>query len=348
MTPFELDIAAQGAAIRRATEHYRAGAGADILAAARDLAGAGPVAFVGMGSSLSASLPAVAIAARTRAAMAFEAGEVLHYGIDALAPGSTVVLTSQSGRSAETLALAERLRAGGRHRIVAVTNDPASPLAACADVTLPILAGDEATVATKTYVTTTVVLGALAAALAGMHAERGLPDPAVAAAVERIGADLTIADGAADDLRDVSSLAVIARGPAFAAADYGALIAKETIALAAQPFPGGSFRHGPMEIAGPAVGAIVLAPTGRTTRLATGLAGELAALGSPVWLITDDATPAPAPTDRLRVTTLPAVDEAATPLTMSVPIQRLAAAMARARGRVPGVLLRSQKVTDRE
>jgi hypothetical protein len=33
---------------------------------------------------------------------------------------------------------------------------------------------------------------------------------------------------------------------------------------------------------------------------------------------------------------------------MSVPIQRLAADLARRRGRTPGVLLRSQKVTDRE
>ena len=142
--------------------------------------------------------------------------------------------------------------------------------------------------------------------------------------------------------------AVIARGPALAAADYGALIFKETVALPAQPFRGGSFRHGPMEIGGPAVGVVMLAPTGRTHGLCIAMAQEIAPLGSPVWLIGDDATALPPATDRLRVTTLPAVDEAETPLTMSVPIQRLAAAMARARGREPGVLLRSQKVTDRE
>jgi glucosamine--fructose-6-phosphate aminotransferase (isomerizing) len=170
----------------------------------------------------------------------------------------------------------------------------------------------------------------------------------VVAALDAIAATPSIADGAAAAFADVTSLAVIARGPALAAADYGALICKETIALAAQPFAAGSFRHGPMEMSGPAVGAIVMAPTGRTHALCIGMAQEIAALGSPVWLLVDDATAPPPATDRLRVTTLPAVDEADTPLTMSVPIQRLAAAMARARGRVPGVLLVSQKVTDRE
>ena len=70
--------------------------------------------------------------------------------------------------------------------------------------------------------------------------------------------------------------------------------------------------------------------------------------GSPTWLIGDDGSPLPTGTDRSWVTTLPAIDEAYAPLTMSVPIQRLAADLARRRGRTPGVLLRSQKVTDRE
>ena len=118
--------------------------------------------------------------------------------------------------------------------------------------------------------------------------------------------------------------------------------------MPAECLAGGSFRHGPLEIAGPEVGMVILAPTGRTRDLCVRLAQETAESGSPTWLIGDVAGAMPAGTDRLRVTTLPAVDEAYAPLTMSVPIQRLAAVLARERGRVPGVLLRSQKVTDRE
>ena len=347
MTPFELDIAAQGAALRGTIAHY-AGSGAADLRAARTLAEDSPVAFIAMGSSLSAAYPAAALLAGTRSVVVLEAGELLHYGIDDLARGTAAIVVSQSGRSVETLAVAERLRGRPGARIVAVTNDPASPMAACADVVLPILAGEEATVATKTYLTTVLVLGALARSLVGGSTADALPGPGLAAAIDAITGEAAIADGAAADFAGVGSLAVIARGPALAAAGYGALIVKETVALAAQPFAGGAFRHGPMEIAGPLVGVVMLAPTGRTHGLSIGMAQEIAALGSPVWLIGDDGTALPPATDRLRVTTLPAVDEAETPLTMSVPIQRLAAAMARARGRVPGVLLRSQKVTDRE
>ena len=94
-----------------------------------------------------------------------EAGELLHYGMGAIRPDALVVLVSQSGRSVETVAVAARLRAAGHPRIVVVTNDEASPMASAADVVLPMLAGDEATVATKTWVTTFSVLGLLARAL---------------------------------------------------------------------------------------------------------------------------------------------------------------------------------------
>jgi fructoselysine-6-P-deglycase FrlB-like protein len=173
------------------------------------------------------------------------------------------------------------------------------------------------------------------------------PASLLPALVEVLGTDVN-AERLPAAFTGCPSLVVVARGPAIAAADYGALILKETAAIAAECLAGGSFRHGPMEIAGPDVGVVVLAPSGPTHELCVRLARDTAALGSPTWLIADDATSLPTTTDRLRVTTLPAVGEAYAPLTMSVPIQRLAARLARGRGREPGVLLRSQKVTDRE
>jgi glucosamine--fructose-6-phosphate aminotransferase (isomerizing) len=165
MTPFESDIAAQAATLDLLAAHYAA-TGADALDAARALAtGASSVVIVGMGSSRSAALPAVTTIGACLPADVREAGELLHYGMGAIRPDALVVLVSQSGRSVETLAVAERLRAAGHPRIVAVTNDPASPMASMADVVLPILAGDEATVSTKTWVTTFAVLGLLSRSL---------------------------------------------------------------------------------------------------------------------------------------------------------------------------------------
>jgi glutamine---fructose-6-phosphate transaminase (isomerizing) len=348
MTPFELDIGAQAQALERVLAHYTT-AGAMTLEASRQLAmGASDVAIVAMGSSRSAAMPAAETIGSSRPACVREAGELLHYGMDGLRPDTLVVLVSQSGRSVETVAVADRLRASGHRRLIAVTNDPSSPMAAVSDVVLPILAGDEATVATKTWTTTFAVLGLLARALADPASAL----PTVSSSVVRALATTVGVQGLAEDagaaMAGCSAVVVVGRGPALAAADYGALILKETAAIPAECLAGGSFRHGPLEIAGPAVGMVVLAPRGRTRDLCVRLAEETAGLGSPTWLVGDDDAGLPSTTDRLRVTTLPAVDEAYAPLTMSVPIQRLAAILARERGRVPGVLLRSQKVTDRE
>ncbi len=355
-TAFERDIAAQPDALRRVMAWYAADGGASLVAAGALAADTSQVMMVAMGSSLSAALPAVDRISGPRTATAHDAGELLHYGQDRIADDTVVVLVSQSGRSIETLTLAEHLRARGHARVIAVTNDPAGPLAELAAVTLPMLAGDEATVATKTYMTTFIVLHLLASALgtmgtkerpqlakAGTGIPANLPDQLTAVTERK-----DLASAAALAMGDCTSLAIVARGPTMSAADYGALIMKETAALSAQSLTGGAFRHGPLEISGPAVGMVVMAPSGPTRDLAIRLAQETSDYGSPTWLIGDDALALPPESDRLRVTTLPAVDEAFAPLLMSVPVQRLAAALARQRGRVPGVLLRSSKVTETE
>lgn len=348
MTAFELDIGAQAEALHRVSGHYLT-AGAASLDAARVAAhGASGVLLVGMGSSRAASLAVATTIGARWATQVHEAGELLHYGMHTVDPDALVVLVSQSGRSFETVAVGERLRDAGHRRIIAVTNDPLSPLARLAHVLLPIEAGDEATVSTKTWTTSFAVLTMLAATLTyDAEAVSVVPDPVLAAVRAACSAE-RLADDVADLLGTCAGLVVVARGPALAAADYGALILKETTAMPVECLAGGSFRHGPFELIGPGVGVIVLAPRGLTRELGVGLAQETAALGSPTWLISDDSGPLPEPAGRLSVTALPQVSEVWSALTLGVPLQRLAACLARTRGREPGVLLRSLKVTDRE
>src|SRR5207253_3161412 len=89
-------------------------------------------------------------------ARVWEAGEWLHYGPRELPAGALVVAISQSGESIETRTLAERV--AGRAPLVAVTNDPESRLARAAAVVLPMRAGVEEMIATKTYSNTVGVL----------------------------------------------------------------------------------------------------------------------------------------------------------------------------------------------
>ena len=111
-TVFERDIAAQPEALRDEAAWYT-GEGRERLQAARELAqGASRVVMVGMGSSAVAAIPAAILLAAHGTAYACEAGDLLHYGD--IPADAFVVVSSQSGRSVETLAVAERLAAQGQ------------------------------------------------------------------------------------------------------------------------------------------------------------------------------------------------------------------------------------------
>ena len=72
-----------------------------------------------------------------------------------------VVAVSQSGRSPDVVAVVEQARAAGRPTL-AVTNDPASPLAGAAELVLDLGAGEERSVAaTKTYTSSVLALAVL-------------------------------------------------------------------------------------------------------------------------------------------------------------------------------------------
>ena len=81
--------------------------------------------------------------------------------------GALVIGVSQSGQSPDIVAVVEAGRKQGALTL-AITNRPGSPLAAAAEHTLPLLAGEErAVAATKTYTAQLCALAMLSAALEG-------------------------------------------------------------------------------------------------------------------------------------------------------------------------------------
>ncbi len=348
MSAFNEDIRAQGAVLERVLAAY-AGPDGERLVAARLLLGQHPtVVLTGMGSSLAAARTAVhRLASAGIPTSAHEAGELLHYGIDDLPQDALVVLVSQSGRSAETVALAHQIRRSGRARLVAVADDLASPLAQEADVCLPLYVDGEATVSTKTFVSSLVVVNLLADAIAGpreafLEAARAARLPAL---VSSLGAQPGIAADAIKCLGGTETLVVVGRGPAYAAAEYGALILKETAAMPAEAMLGASFRHGPIELAGPRLGVIILAPDGATRALGLRLATDTAGWGSPTWVVTTGSGLQRIEAPGAVLTSLPPVPEPLAALPLAVTLQHFAAGLALARGREPGVLARASKVT---
>ena len=78
----------------------------------------------------------------------------------------------------------------------------------------------------------------------------------------------------------VAHSVILARGPARAAAEMGALTLKEAVGLPIESLQTAQFRHGPLELAGPDLAAIVIATEPETRDLDVGLAGRAGDAGS--------------------------------------------------------------------
>lgn len=117
-----------------------------------------------MGSSLNAAYPAwLRLAALSIPAIFVNAAELLHYGQNAIGPRALLWANSQSGRSVEVVRLLDALKGHRPAFQISMSNFLDSPMAQAADLAVPIHAGAEATVSTKTYLNMLAVLSLAAA-----------------------------------------------------------------------------------------------------------------------------------------------------------------------------------------
>lgn len=231
---FEAEIRQQPALWRRIAERDLASR------LARELEG--EIWFIGSGSSYFVSLLAALALLRTGLrAQALAASEAPFAA--ASIRGGTVVALSQSGRSGDVL---EALDALAPRRLIALTNDGGSPLAARSDLALDLEAGrEEAIPATKS------VSGMAAVAMLAASAVAGTLEPETAAL--RASAELVedwLQNDAAAALEAGRRIAarrdvvLLGRGFGVPIAHELALKIKEASYLHAEGFPAGEFRHG--------------------------------------------------------------------------------------------------------
>jgi glucosamine--fructose-6-phosphate aminotransferase (isomerizing) len=351
--PFIAEIAGQPDALRRAAE----GLGSQ-LPALRRLAGmarggersALPI-FTGMGSSYFACYPAVTeLAVSGTAALHVGTAELVHFRRGLLGPDTALIAVSQSGRSAELVRLAGELgESAARSLTVAVTNGLDNPLAAGADIALDTMAGDEVCPSTMTFAAALVVVAAVGAVLAGESAAevpaRLLAEAESAAvAIEELLAERSLADRLVECLGTRDAIVLLGRGASRAAAEMGALTLKEAVGLPAESLETGQFRHGPLEIAGPRLAALVIAVEPETLALDVGLTEELLAAGASVALVSREGD---GPAAALRVP-IGDISRALAPAVAIVPAQLLAWQLAVLGGREPGSFVLASKVTTRE
>jgi len=171
--------------------------------------------------------------------------------------GVPLIAISQSGHSPDLLSAAEEARARGAI-VIAVVNDVTSPLAALAEVVIPVHAGTESSVAaTKSFVCTLFALLHLVAEWsedAQLLATLGEAAGVLEAAAD---ADWT---GAVPLLRNAGEMLVLGRGPTLSIAGEAALKLKETSRLHAEAFSSAEVAHGPMTLVDAGQPVLVLAP----------------------------------------------------------------------------------------
>ena len=171
---------------------------------------------------------------------------VFSLGVGVVMDGAHVMLISQSGASEDLVRSAEGARAAGA-RVLAITNQPGSPVEKASDVTLPIGAGDERAVpATKTVCG---AIGAGMAALAALVPGYGARAKADAEKLEIASLHHPRADAVQAAFLRARHVYVIGRDTGYGAAIETALKLKECCAIHAEAYSASEVLHGPLQLA---------------------------------------------------------------------------------------------------
>jgi glutamine---fructose-6-phosphate transaminase (isomerizing) len=259
------------------------------------------------------------------------------YGTALQLKGQLFIAVSQSGRSPDLLQLTCAARTAGA-LTVALVNDEESPLADLAEVTLPLCAGPERSVAaTKSYLTALVAFLQLAA--------HWSDDPALHASVAAVPATLRAAAGldwfpALRSLEPARNMFVIGRGLGMGAALELALKFKETCRLHAEAFSAAEVSHGPLALAGPGFPVLALGQDDRSAPAFAELLTRLVGLGATVLVS------GPAPAGTIQLPSLTGLPAELAPLAAVQSFYLAAAQLARLRGLDPDVPPNLRKVTE--
>jgi len=340
--PYLKDILDQPRAL--AETHDRLCATKDLADIARRLGEGdfGRVVLTGMGSSHLGLVPLhLRLVEAGHAPVTVDSSELLHYGERLLTRGTLLVLLSQSGRSAEIVRLLDVVRGRGVVT-VGVTNTSGSPLAREASATVLTHAGDEATVACKTYLAAQMALAWLGEALTGGDLEGARDELAatIAGTAAYLASWRSHVEWLADRLDGVRAVYYAGRGPSIAAAGSAGLITKESTHRPSEGMSSAAFRHGPREMVDPAVFLLVFAGAERTRALNEALVADARSAGGRAFLAAEDA-----PDPALR---LPGVADAARPVVELLPVEMVTLALAALDGREAGRFERATKVTATE
>ena len=342
--PFIEDILSQPTALRDALSHYQAES-IEPLRLSLQNGDFNRIVLTGMGSSIYSAYPAwLTLLSQPTPAMYINAAELLHYGYESIDHKTLLWINSQSGYSVEIMRLLEKINSKGPAFQFSMTNNLDSPLAKKANLAIPIHAGDEATVSTKTFINMMAMLRLASVQLAGGDWQSLLQSMVKAAdSIESYLENWQEKMAELDALLGpIDQMLILGRGASMGAVWNGSLTNKEAAKSVFEGMNVADFRHGPLELASPRLTLLVMEGAPQTATLNRELAMEVVSYGGRVLWFATEAD------HQLSTIQIPRVDESVRSLVEILPLQMLSLVISQRLGIEPGKFRHITKITVQE
>jgi glucosamine--fructose-6-phosphate aminotransferase (isomerizing) len=266
-------------------------------------------------------------------------GSEFRYRDPVVEPGTVLIVVSQSGETADTLAAVEAARERGA-KVLAICNAVDSSIARRADAVIYTHAGPEISVAsTKAFTTQLTVFYLLGLYLAR---RRGLINHDAAHALisdlvnlparieETLQRERAI-EKIAKKYGDAKSFLFLGRGANYPIALEGALKLKEISYIHAEGYAAGEMKHGPIALINEAMPVVVILPKDAVYGKTLSNMKEVESRGGRIIVVTD--APSPELEDiAWEVIQVPSSNPCLLPLLLTIPLQLLAYYIAVYRG----------------
>jgi len=246
-------------------------------------------------------------------------------------PDALIVVISQSGETADTLAALRAAKQWGYGSSVAICNVPESSLSREAELTLMTRAGPEIGVAsTKAFTTQLVALLLLVTAIGRRHRINAAREAAIVeqllALPRHVEQVLTLDEsihGLAERFVDKQHALFLGRGVQYPVAMEGALKLKEISYIHAEAYPAGELKHGPLALVDEEMPVIAVAPNDELLEKLKSNLEEVRARGGELYVFADHDAGMDS-SDRVHVLAIPQGGEHVAPIIFTLPLQLLA------------------------
>jgi len=266
-------------------------------------------------------------------------GSEFRYRDPILDEHTLLIVVSQSGETADTLAAVEAGRERGTP-VLAVCNVVDSSIARRANAVMYTHAGPEISVASMKAFTTQLTALYLLALYLGRR--RGVVDAdrgrqlvadlvAVPAAVAEIVKQDKLIERIAKKYGQATDFLYLGRGVNYPVALEGALKLKEISYIHAEGYPAGEMKHGPIALINEEMPVVILLPHDAVFQKSLSNLKEVESRGGRIILVTDERTPELEEV-AWELFTVPRTNELLTPILLTIPLQLLAYHVACYRG----------------